>query len=199
MKPTILAFGDSLTEGYGLASSQSFPSQLETLLQARHPGAAVINAGRSGDTTISAADRLPQVLSQLGRRRDLVPDLVPNLVIVELGANDLLQGIPLETTSANLDAILFELGRRGFPALLAQMEPPAFLGAFARGCAAIYTELGARHGVAVAPFLPKGIIGNPALTLRDRVHPNAAGTALIAREFLPAVERELDRLTRQAA
>lgn len=191
MKPLILAFGDSLTEGYGLASSQSFASQLGALLQDRHPGAEVINAGLSGDTTTSALARLPRVLSQLKQR--------PDLVIVELGANDLLRGIPLELTSANLDAIIRELDRCGLPVLLAQMEAPAFLGAFAQSCSAIYAKLGDRHGITIAPFLPKGILGNPSLTLHDRVHPNAAGTALIAKAFLPAVERELDRLTRQAA
>lgn len=191
MKPLILAFGDSLTEGYGLAARHSFASQLETRLRARRPQAEVINAGLSGDTTASALLRLPRVLSAL--------TALPQLAIVELGANDLLRGIPLEATRANLDAILTELRRCRLPVLLAQMDAPPFLGAFGQSCTAIYAELATRHGVAVAPFLPKGLLGNPALTLADRVHPNAAGTALIAEAFLPAVEAALDWSERSAA
>jgi acyl-CoA thioesterase-1 len=110
---------------------------------------------------------------------------------VELGANDLLRGIALDTTRANLGAILTELERCGLRALLAQMDPPRFLGAFGQSCSEIYRELGTRHRVPVAPFLPAGILGNPTLTLRDRIHPNAAGVGLIAKGFLPAVEAAL--------
>ena len=191
MKPLILAFGDSLTEGYGLAASQSFASQLDALLKVHHADAQVINAGISGNTTSSALTRLPRVLSGLCA--------TPDLVIVELGANDLLRGIPLETTRANLATILIELKRCGLPVLLAQMDPPRFLGAFGQTCSAIYADLGRRHGVPVAPFLPAGIIGSPLLTLRDRVHPNAAGTALIAKAFLPSVEAALQADWKRAA
>ena len=191
MTINILAFGDSLTEGYGLAPSQSFAARLEALLQPLHPGARVQNAGLSGDTSASALARLPGLLSRLTAR--------PDLVIVELGANDLLRGIALEKTRANLDTILIELKRCGLPVLLAQMDPPRFLGAFGQSCSAIYQELGRRHDVPVAPFLPAGILGNPALTLRDRVHPNAAGTDLIARGFLPAVEAALAAMVSRAA
>ena len=183
MKPYILAFGDSLTEGYGLASSDSFAAQLERLLQERHPQAHVHNAGLSGDTTTSALARLPKVLSRLRA--------TPDLVIVELGANDLLRGIPLEVTRANLDTILTELARCGLPVLLAQMDAPAFLGGFGRACTAIYADLAARHDVALAPFFPKGVLANPALTLRDRIHPNARGTGMIARGMVAPVEAAL--------
>lgn len=191
MEPLVLAFGDSLTEGYGLTPSQSFASQLEHLLRQRHPGARVVNAGVSGDTTASALARLPKLLSGLRQ--------VPDLVIVELGANDLLRGIPLERTHANLDAILTELKRCKLSVLLAQMDAPSFLGIFGQACTALYADLATRHGVALAPFLPRGVLGNPALTLRDRIHPNAKGTALIASRFLPAVEAALDATTEQAA
>lgn len=191
MTTEILVFGDSLTEGYGLAHHQNFPSQLEALLRAHFADARVINAGRSGDTTTSALARLPKVLSTLKG--------APDLVIVELGANDLFRGIPLETTRANLDAILTELKRCGLPVILAQMDAPSFLGAFGQSCTAIFAELAARHGTALAPFLPNGLLGNRALTLPDRVHPNAAGTALIAKTFLPFVTDALDRARRRAA
>ncbi|RVT90357.1 arylesterase [Sphingomonas crocodyli] len=187
MTPFILAFGDSLTEGYGLAPDQSFASQLERLLRGRYPQAVVFNAGLSGDTTASALARLPRVLTTLKAH--------PDLVIVELGANDLLRAIPLERTRANLDAILSELKRCRLPVLLAQMDGPRFLGGFGERCSAMYRELAVRHSTAVAPFLPPNVLGNPALTLRDRVHPNALGTAWIAQAFLPAVETALEKVS----
>lgn len=183
MFPYIIAFGDSLTQGYGLPRHHSFASQLEALLRSTHSHARVDNEGASGDTTQSALARLPRVLSRLGDR--------PDLVIVELGANDLLRGMPLATTRRNLDAILTELGRCELPVLLARMDAPAWLGSLGRDCAALYDELGQVHGVPVAPFLPPGVLGHPGLTLPDRVHPNAEGYARIARAFLPAVENAL--------
>ncbi|KQX25049.1 MULTISPECIES: arylesterase [unclassified Sphingomonas] len=183
MSPYIIAFGDSLTEGYGLPRHQSFASQLEALLRCDHPRPRVDNEGASGDTTQSALARLPRILSRLDNR--------PDLVIVELGANDLLRGIPLATTRRNLDAILMELGRCQLPVLLARMDAPAWLGGLGRDCTALYDTLGQAHGVPVAPFLPPGVLGHPRLTLPDRVHPNAEGYARIARAFLPAVQDAL--------
>jgi acyl-CoA thioesterase-1 len=177
--PTILAFGDSLTAGYGLPNAQSFAAQLEKALQQRHPGAVVVNAGLSGDTTATALNRLPKLLSSLKAK--------PDLAIVELGANDLLRGIPNAATRANLDAIIVDLARIGIPVLLARMEAPALLGAFGKACDAIYTELAARHGIPSAAFFPRGVLANPALCLRDRIHPNAQGVAAIVKGFLPAV------------
>ncbi len=123
----------------------------------------------------------------------------PDLVIVELGANDLLRGIPPATTTANLDWILGELERCGLPVLLAKMEAPALLGAFGRECTAIYERLAAKYRVPVAPFFPAGVLAHPAFTLRDRIHPNAEGTTLIARAFLPAVEAALSDKDLRAA
>jgi acyl-CoA thioesterase I len=191
MSPYIIAFGDSLTEGYGLPRHQSFASQLEALLRSSHPHARVDNEGVSGDTTQSALARLPRVLSRLEAR--------PDLVIVELGANDLLRGIPLATTRRNLDAILSELARCRLSVLLARMEAPTWLGGFARECTALYDALGQSHGVPVAPFLPPGVLGHPGLTLPDRVHPNAEGYARIAHGFLPAVEEALTMSRTRAA
>ena len=189
--PLILAFGDSLTAGYGLAAFQSFAAQLEAMLQPSHRGARVINAGMSGDTTAAALKRLPRELSRLKQR--------PDLAIVELGANDPLRGIPLPTTKANLDSIIVELERMGMKVLLARMEAPSLLGAFGDSCSAIYTELASKHGIASAPFFPKGVLANPALCLRDRIHPNALGTAAIAKGFLPAVIAALDHESARAA
>lgn len=177
--PHILAFGDSLVEGYGLSRAQAFPARLEAALRVTYPGVGVDNAGLSGDTSAGALARLPRVLSQLAAK--------PHLAIVEFGANDMLRGIPLQRTVVNLDAIIGELTRCGIPALLARMEAPALLGSFGQRTSAIYDEIAARHGVAVHPFFPPGVLANPALCLRDRIHPNALGTDRIAQAFAPAV------------
>ena len=189
--PLVLAFGDSLTAGYGLRDADGFAARLEQRLQQTRPGARVLNAGVSGDTTGMARARLPAVLSKLHEK--------PDLAIVQLGANDLLRGVPLGRTRDNLDSIITDLRRIGVPVLLASMEAPAFLGAFGRSCNALYAELAGRHGNASHPFLPKGILGNPAMCLYDRVHPNGDGVRTIVEAFLPAVLAELPDCERDAA
>ena len=116
--PLILAFGDSLIAGYGLPAGASFPAQLERRLRDRHPTARVVNAGVSGDTTADALRRLPRALSGLDRR--------PDLAIVQLGPNDVLQQLPPSQTRSNLDAICVEFGRCGVPVLLTTVAPPTF-------------------------------------------------------------------------
>jgi acyl-CoA thioesterase-1 len=177
--PFVLAFGDSLTAGYGLAASESFPAQLEQGLRACWPAAAVRNAGVSGDTTASALARLPRVLSSL--------TALPDLAIVELGANDLLRGIAPERTRTNLDAILSEFARCGIRVLLAAMELPSFLGGFSQACNAVYVDLAAKHRLPVQPFFPNGVLGHRDLVLRDRLHPNARAIELVTDAMLPAV------------
>jgi len=182
--PFILAFGDSLTAGYGLPRDASFPARLEHLLRDRHDGATVRNAGRSGDTTEGAIRRLPALLASLDRK--------PDLAIVELGANDLLRGVSPAHTRTNLDLILQELARCGIPTLLATVEAPRFLGPVAAMYDGIYEALAHQHAVPSAPFFPPGVLGNPALVLADRVHPNARAIELVAQAFLPAVLAALD-------
>lgn len=175
----VLAFGDSLTAGYGLARHEAFPAQLQVLLRQTLPDAMVINAGVSGDTTHSALGRLPRVLSRLSQR--------PDLAIVELGANDLMRRVSPQITLANLDAILTELRRCNIPVLLATIDPPAFLGAMGHSYARIFTVLGERHIVRTHPFFPPGILGHHAHVLRDRLHPNAAAIDKVARAMAPVV------------
>lgn len=177
--PHVLAFGDSLTAGYGLAASKSFPAQLEKGLRAYWPTASVRNAGVSGDTTASALARLPRLLSSLTSR--------PDLAIVELGANDLLRGIAPERTRANLDTILSDFSRCGIRVLLAAMELPSFLGGVSALCNALYADLAARHRVPVQPFFPEGVLGHRSLVLRDRLHPNARAIELVTEAMVPAV------------
>ena len=189
--PFILAFGDSLTAGYGLAPDRSFPRQLEGLLRVRHPAAQVHNAGVSGDTSAGGLARLPRVLASLPAR--------PDLAIVELGANDLLRGIAPERMQGNLDAILRELARCGIPVLLAGMWAPPFLGGFAARYNQVFPALAKAHGVPLYPFFLAGVAGDPALTLADRIHPNAQAIGIVAGRILPQVEAALMTGTRQAA
>lgn len=181
--PTILALGDSLTAGYGLAPDQSFPRQLQALLRVRHPDAIVHNAGVSGDTSAGGLARLPRVLARLSAK--------PDLAIVELGANDLLRCIAPERMQGNLDAIVAELKRCGIPVLLAGMWAPPFLGSFAERYNRVFPALAKQRGVPLYPFFLAGVAGDPRLTLADRVHPNAQAIGIVAKRILPHVEAAL--------
>ena len=181
--PLILAFGDSLTAGYGLARDEAFPARLQANLQASLPGALVRNAGVSGDTTRSALARLPRVLSALDRK--------PALAIVELGANDLIRRISPAEARTNLNAILCEFERCAIPTMLASVEPPAFLGEIARAYWGIHAELGRAHGIRVHPFFPPGVLGHHAHVLRDRLHPSALAIEKVAAAMTPVVLAEL--------
>jgi acyl-CoA thioesterase-1 len=189
--PYVLAFGDSLTAGYGLPAAASFAARLQSALRERFAGAVVHNAGVSGDTTAGGLKRLAPVLTRLTRK--------PDLVIVELGVNDLLRGFPPERTRANLDAILGELARCGLPTLLATFEAPPFLAALRTQYRAMYVELAAKHGIATAPFFPRGVLGHPDLVLADRLHPNARAIAMVVDALLPVVCAALPHSRSEAA
>lgn len=182
--PLVLAFGDSLIAGYGLEAGESFAARLQQRLQAEYAGAQVINAGRNGDTTGTAVVRLREMLPSI---RDAKPDLA----IVQLGANDLILGIPLTTMRANLKMIVAELRRAQIPVLLAEIKAPVIFGAFGQACAAIYAELSSMPGVGRAAFFPKRVFANPRFCLPDRIHPNAVGMAAITEGFYPAVRAAL--------
>lgn len=183
----VLAFGDSLTAGYGLKASESFPARLEGLLRSEGHKVRVHNAGVSGDTTTGGKARLMGVLKGLKRK--------PDLVIVELGANDMLMGHDPKKTEANLDAMLSELKARGIPVVLAGMFDTTSLGfSYFDQFNAIYPRVAKRHGATLYPFFMKDVVLNKALLLNDRVHPNAAGVKVIAKNILPTVRAELLKL-----
>ena len=183
--PLILAIGDSLVAGYGLPAADAFPAQLEQRLQTAQPAARVVNAGRSGDTSADVLRRLPSALSALAAR--------PDLAIVQVGPNDALRQVPPQAVQANLDAILTELGRCRVPVLLTTVAPPAILQGHIRPYLAIHDLLAERHGAALAPFFPDGILGRPDMVIADRMHPNAAAIRLVADALAPVVERLLVR------
>ena len=189
--PLLLAFGDSLIAGYGLAAADAFPARLERALRVDWPAAAVIAAGRSGDTTQDALQRLPRTLAALARR--------PDLAIVQIGANDVLRGVAPERMRGHLDAMLSEFGRCGIPVLLTTIEPPALFADRTRGYAGIHAAVAQRHGAATCAFFPAGVLGHPAMTLADRIHPNARAIDLVVDQVAPAVAAALRAATRAAA
>ena len=163
----ILAFGDSLFAGYGVGRSHSYPAQLQAALRARGINARVTNSGVSGDTTASGLQRIEFVLDGGPR---------PDLVIVELGGNDLLRGISPIETRENLNAILTELDERNLPVLLMGMRAPPNLGeAYVKAFDGIYPELAERHDAALVPFFLEPVYDKPQLIQADHVHPTAEG------------------------
>ena len=184
----VLAYGDSLTAGYQLRPGEGFPAQLQAEL--RRQGLAAVevrNAGVSGDTTAQGRARLSWVLQSLPEK--------PDLVILALGANDMLRGQPPAQAKANLDSMLTELQRRGIAVLLAGMlAAPNFGADYVKEFNAIYPDLAKKHQVPLYPFFTAGVTGNPKLLLADGMHPNAEGAKRMAASLAPLV----GRLLRQA-
>ena len=182
----ILAFGDSLTAGYQLRPGEGFAPQLETVLRAKGHAITVHNAGVSGDTTTQGRARLNWVLTGLKTK--------PDLVILELGANDMLRGEPVATARANLDAMLAVFAHRGIPVIFAGMYASPNLGrVYAAEFNAMYPALAKAHHVPLYPFFMAGVAGVPGMQLSDGLHPTVAGVRVIARQIAPVVEAALAR------
>jgi acyl-CoA thioesterase I len=171
----VAVLGDSLSAGLGLAAADTFPARLERALQERGCRVAVANAGVSGDTTAGGRARFDWVLAEK-----------PQLVLVELGGNDALRGLPPEEAAANLAAILETLRQQGVKALLAGMYAPRNLGKeYYTKFDALYPRLADRYRVPLYPFFLAGVEGRPELNQGDDIHPNARGIAEIVRRILP--------------
>ena len=180
----IVALGDSLSAGYLLALSESFPSQLQRALRAKGHSVEIVNAGVSGDTAAAGLDRVDWA----------VPPGTDG-VIVELGANDALRGHDPASTRASLAAVITKLQARQVDILLAGMLAPRNLGeTYARAFDAIYPELARVHGLPLYPFFLDGIALKPELNLADGIHPNARGVAVIVAGILPLVEQLIGRI-----
>lgn len=176
----VVAFGDSLFAGYNLAQDQGFAPALERALTAGGMKAQVFNAGVSGDTSAAGLQRLRFVLDGLGRK--------PDLVIVGLGANDMLRGLSPEATRANLDAILAELKKRGIETMLAGMLASPNMGPdYARAFNPIYPDLAKKYGLKLNPFFLDGVVGRRELQLPDGMHPNDRGVEIIVDRVAPIV------------
>jgi acyl-CoA thioesterase-1 len=186
--PVILAFGDSLYAGYRLAPGEGYPPRLEAALNAGGVKARVVNAGVSGDTTAAALARLTFTLD--GQK------VKPALVLVGLGGNDMLRGLPPAQTRANLDAILTELGKRQIPALLTGMLAAPNMGKdYVSAFNPIYPALAKKHKAPLVPFFLQAVIGNDLLMLEDHIHPNAQGIEKIVAATRDEVARALAAAT----
>jgi acyl-CoA thioesterase-1 len=173
-RPLIVAFGDSLTAGFGAEPGNSFPDYLQKELDQRGLRWRVVNAGVSGDTTTDGVNRLDEVLRA-----------EPRIVIVEFGGNDGLRGLPIETTHANLEQIVTTLRGSGATVVLAGMTlPPNYGPDYIREFETIYQDLAAKYKLTRIPFLLEGVATRPQLMQRDGLHPTAQGNAIVAQTVL---------------
>lgn len=174
----VLAFGDSLTAGYGLKREEALPVQLQALFDAAGVPVQFVQGGVSGDTTASGLNRLEWTI----KRQQ------PQYAILALGGNDMLRAIDPATTHNNLRRMLDIFKAHNIPVLLAGMRAPSSYGAaFAQGYDNMYKSLAAEYGAVLYPFLLEGVAQDPRLNLRDGVHPNADGVQVIARGIYPSV------------
>lgn len=180
----ILAFGDSLTAGYGLSRGEGFAPQLEDALRRNGVRAFVTDGGVSGDTAAAGQARLGWALDGMEEK--------PRLAIVALGGNDMLRGLPPARIRAAIDAILAELARRDIPVLLAGMLAAPNLGAdYGAAFNRIYPDLASRHGADLYPFFLAQVAGDRRLNQDDGVHPNFLGIKRMVTGILPSVMNAL--------
>ena len=180
----VLAFGDSLYAGYGVAPNESFPAELQAALRKQGVSATVHNGGVSGDTTAAGRQRLAYTLDGLPRK--------PDLVVLGLGGNDMLRGIDPGQTDANLRAMLDELKRRDIPFVLTGMVAAPNMGrAYGERFNAIYPALAKDYGAPLYPFFLDGVVTDRQLMLPDRVHPNPEGIDRVVERVAPLVAEAL--------
>lgn len=179
----ILALGDSLTEGLGVAEKDAYPSVLDRSLPDNF---TVINAGLSAETSTGLKNRLDWVLTQK-----------PNLTILNIGANDAIRGLPLALTTSNIDEIITQIKNSGSDVILAGMQIYDNLGKdYVEGFKSIYPSLAQKHNVPLIPFFLEQVAGDSELNQKDMLHPNAQGYQVIVEQnILPVVQKYLNNLT----
>lgn len=177
-RPRIVAFGDSLTAGLGVAQEEAYPAQLQRRLEAAGYRYRVINAGVSGDTTAGGVRRVEWVLNSK-----------PAIVVLELGANDGLRGIDPAETRSNLERILQRLQAAGVTVILAGMKlPPNYGREYTARFSAIYPELAKKYRVPLMPFFLEGVAAREALNQADGIHPTEAGYRMIVENLLKTLQ-----------
>jgi acyl-CoA thioesterase-1 len=173
-RPVIVAFGDSLSAGFGADPGKSFPDFLQKDLDAAGLKWRVVNAGVSGNTTTDGLDRISEVLAYK-----------PRITIVEFGGNDGLRGFPLETTRANLGQIIQMIQASGSKVLLAGMTlPPNYGGDYITRFGQIYVDLAAKYKIPRIPFLLSDVALRPGLIQQDGIHPTAQGNEIVAKTVM---------------
>nr|WP_312797895.1 arylesterase [Tianweitania sp.] len=181
----IVGFGDSLMAGYQLGPKDSFAAKLEAALKAKGLDVTVANAGVSGDTTAAGLSRIDWS----------VPDGT-RLVVLELGANDMLRGLPPEQTRKNLDTMLKRLTDRGIAVVLAGMMAAPNLGpAYGKTYNSIFPDLAKKYNVPLVPFFLDGVVGVSGLQIDDGIHPNPKGVDVMVERSLPVIERAVRALS----
>lgn len=178
--PTILVLGDSLTAGYGIDPEEAYPALLQKRIKERGLPHRVVNAGISGDTTAGGLRRIEWLLRQ---RVDVL--------VLALGANDGLRGLPPDRIQRNLVAIV-EKTRAKYPnawIILGGMQMPSNLGAdYVRSYRDVFPAVAKETGAVLIPFFLEGVAGVPGMNLEDRIHPNPAGQQLLARNVWTVLE-----------
>jgi acyl-CoA thioesterase-1 len=175
----ILAFGTSLTQGYGLPPGTEFTTVMQQKLKAAGIDAKLVNAGVSGDTSSDGLSRLDWSLADH-----------PDAAIVEMGSNDALRGIDPALTEKNISAMLGKFKAAHVPVLLLGMEAPRNLGPeYQKAFDPIYPRLAKQYGVLLYPFVLDGVVLNPKLNQADGMHPNPAGVKVIVDRMLPYVKK----------
>lgn len=169
-RPKIIAFGDSLTAGFGLTEKESYPYLLQKRLDQQGFKYEVQNAGVSGDTSLGGLERIDWVLGQENVK----------ILILELGANDLLRGVPVERMKTNLDKIIAKAKSKNVEVLLCGMlAPPTMGSAYQKDYVNSFPDLASKHKVKFVPFLLDNVALNPKLNQADGIHPNAEGTKIM--------------------
>lgn len=177
-RPRIVAFGDSLTAGLGVAAEEAYPARLQRRLDEKGLRYRVINAGVSGDTTAGGVRRVDWVLKSR-----------PDLVILELGGNDGLRGLKLDETKANLERIIKRCQDASVTVILAGMKlPPNYGTEYTKSFEAIYPALAKQYRVTLIPFFLDGVAGSASLNQADGIHPTSEGYRIIADKVLETVK-----------
>jgi len=182
-RPRIVAFGNSLTAGLGVAPDQSYPAHLQRTLDTAGYAYRVVNAGVSGETTAGGARRVSWILNSK-----------PAIVILELGGNDGLRGLSLQETKANLERIIQQLQQASVTVVLAGMKlPPNYGQDYTAGFEALYHALAKRYHLTLIPFFLDGVAGSSSLNQADGIHPTGEGYRLIVERIFPTLEPLLER------
>jgi acyl-CoA thioesterase-1 len=182
--PTILVFGDSISAAYGIRVEEGWVSLLQKKLTTQGYGYRVVNASVSGETTGGGLARLPRALE---RHR-------PTILILELGGNDALRGLPLDEVRTNLDGMIRKSQAAGARVVLAGMRmPPNYGPRYSQGFQAIYSDLSRRHQLPLIPFVMEGVALDTSLMQADGLHPNAKAQPLLLGEIWPRLEPLLKR------
>lgn len=176
--PVIVAFGDSLTAGSGVAQEQSYPSQLQRLLDQANYSYRIVNAGIGGNTTADGLSRLQSII-----------DLNPRLGILELGANDGLRGLPIAAVRKNLETLIKRLQAAGIPIILAGMYiPPNYGPDYSEQFHQMYLDLAKKYHLTLIPFFLENVAGHPDLNLEDGIHPTGQGYRVVAQTVFEAIK-----------